>query len=180
MLISLQDFLFYVVQPCILISPRTVSPQTIVINYQNITKGPRWFTLIHVALSLTRTWTLLQTLKSWFALPSLPLPCDMKARSIMLHLTHPWLPKSTCYQALKSKPYNYGQGCRTCTLVVGFIKSSRHQSLHLEVCLVVSNLIPMKLSPIYHSIIINCSSEFPLHRHATLPLHIAFPLLYFS
>jgi hypothetical protein len=45
MLINLQDFLFYVVQPCILISPRTVSPQTVVINYQNITKGPRWFTI---------------------------------------------------------------------------------------------------------------------------------------
>jgi hypothetical protein len=44
MLINLQDFLFYVVQPCILISPRTVSPQTVVINYQNITKGLRWFT----------------------------------------------------------------------------------------------------------------------------------------
>jgi hypothetical protein len=43
MLINLQDSLFYVVQPCILISPRTVSPQTVVINYQNITKGPRWF-----------------------------------------------------------------------------------------------------------------------------------------
>jgi hypothetical protein len=35
----LQHFLFYVVQPCILISSRTVSPQTVVINYQNITKG---------------------------------------------------------------------------------------------------------------------------------------------
>ena len=45
MLINLQDFLFYVVQPCILISPKTVSPQTVVINYQNITKGPRWFTI---------------------------------------------------------------------------------------------------------------------------------------
>jgi hypothetical protein len=45
MLINLQDFLFYVVQPCILISPRTVSPQTVVINYQNITKGSRWFTM---------------------------------------------------------------------------------------------------------------------------------------
>jgi hypothetical protein len=44
MLINLQDFLFYVVQPFILVSPRTVSPQTVVINYQNITKGPRWFT----------------------------------------------------------------------------------------------------------------------------------------
>jgi hypothetical protein len=44
MLINLRDFLFYVVQPCILVSPRTVSPQTVVINYQNITKGPRWFT----------------------------------------------------------------------------------------------------------------------------------------
>jgi hypothetical protein len=41
MLMNLQDFLFYVVQPCILISPRTVSPQAVVINYQNITKGPR-------------------------------------------------------------------------------------------------------------------------------------------
>jgi hypothetical protein len=41
MLMNLQDFLFYVVQPCILISPRTVSSQAIVINYQNITKGPR-------------------------------------------------------------------------------------------------------------------------------------------
>jgi hypothetical protein len=30
---------------CILISPRTVSPQVVVINYQNITKGPRWFTI---------------------------------------------------------------------------------------------------------------------------------------
>ena len=45
MLMILQYFLFYVVQPCILISPRTVSPQTVVINYQNITKGPRWFTI---------------------------------------------------------------------------------------------------------------------------------------
>jgi hypothetical protein len=45
MLIDVQDFLFYVVQPCILISPRTVSPQTVVINYQNITNGPRWFTI---------------------------------------------------------------------------------------------------------------------------------------
>jgi hypothetical protein len=44
MLMNLQGFLFYVVQPCILISPRTVSPQEVVINYQNITKGPRWFT----------------------------------------------------------------------------------------------------------------------------------------
>jgi hypothetical protein len=44
MLINLQNFLIYVVQPCILISLRTVSPQTVVINYQNITKGPRWFT----------------------------------------------------------------------------------------------------------------------------------------
>jgi hypothetical protein len=30
---------------CILISLRTVSPQIVVINYQNITKGPRWFTI---------------------------------------------------------------------------------------------------------------------------------------
>jgi hypothetical protein len=29
---------------CILISLRTISPQIVVINYQNITKGPRWFT----------------------------------------------------------------------------------------------------------------------------------------
>jgi hypothetical protein len=36
----LQHLLFYVVQPCILISPRIVSPQAVVINYQNITKGP--------------------------------------------------------------------------------------------------------------------------------------------
>jgi hypothetical protein len=28
-----------VAQPCILISPRIVSPQAVVINYQNITKG---------------------------------------------------------------------------------------------------------------------------------------------
>jgi hypothetical protein len=35
----LQHFLFYVVQPCILISLRIVSPQAVVINYQNITKG---------------------------------------------------------------------------------------------------------------------------------------------
>jgi hypothetical protein len=53
MLINLQDFLFYVVQPCILISPRTVSPQTVVINYQNITKGPRWFTVLDMGV-----WTL--------------------------------------------------------------------------------------------------------------------------
>jgi hypothetical protein len=30
---------------CILISVRTVIPQIVVINYQNITKGPRWFTI---------------------------------------------------------------------------------------------------------------------------------------
>jgi hypothetical protein len=30
---------------CILISLRTVSPQVVIINYQNITKGPRWFTI---------------------------------------------------------------------------------------------------------------------------------------
>jgi hypothetical protein len=36
---TLLHFLFYVVQPCILISPRIVSPQVVVINYQNITKG---------------------------------------------------------------------------------------------------------------------------------------------
>jgi hypothetical protein len=28
-----------VVQPCILITPRIVSPQVVVINYQNIIKG---------------------------------------------------------------------------------------------------------------------------------------------
>jgi len=39
MRMTLQHFLFYVVQPCILISPRIVSPQVVVINYQNITKG---------------------------------------------------------------------------------------------------------------------------------------------
>jgi hypothetical protein len=39
MLINLQDFLFYVAQPCILISPRTVSPQTVVINYQTSLRG---------------------------------------------------------------------------------------------------------------------------------------------
>jgi hypothetical protein len=38
MLMILQHFLFYVVQPCILISRRIVSPQAVVINYQNITK----------------------------------------------------------------------------------------------------------------------------------------------
>jgi hypothetical protein len=36
---TLQRSYFYVVQPCILISPRIVSPQVVVINYQNITKG---------------------------------------------------------------------------------------------------------------------------------------------
>jgi hypothetical protein len=50
MLMNLQDFLFYVVQPCILISPRTVSLQAVVINYQNITKGPRWFTVVELVL----------------------------------------------------------------------------------------------------------------------------------
>jgi hypothetical protein len=30
---------------CILIFPRIVSPQMVVIYYQNITKGPRWFTI---------------------------------------------------------------------------------------------------------------------------------------
>jgi hypothetical protein len=39
MVISHQGLLFPVVQSCILISPRIVSPQTIVINYQNTTKG---------------------------------------------------------------------------------------------------------------------------------------------
>ena len=39
MRMTLQHFLFYVVQPCILISPRIVSPQVVVIDYQNITKG---------------------------------------------------------------------------------------------------------------------------------------------
>jgi hypothetical protein len=43
MLMNLQYFLLYVVQLFILISPRIVSPQAVVINYQNITKGPRWF-----------------------------------------------------------------------------------------------------------------------------------------
>jgi hypothetical protein len=57
MLMNLQDFLFYVVQPCILISPRTVSPQAVVINYQNITKGPRWFTVCD-ALPLGFTTTM--------------------------------------------------------------------------------------------------------------------------
>jgi hypothetical protein len=38
MLMILQHFLFYVVQPCILISRRIVNPQAVVINYQNITK----------------------------------------------------------------------------------------------------------------------------------------------
>jgi hypothetical protein len=45
MRMNLQYFLFYVVQPCILISPKIVSPQAVVINYQNINKRPRWFTL---------------------------------------------------------------------------------------------------------------------------------------
>jgi hypothetical protein len=36
--------MFSVVQSCILISSRVVSPQAVVINYQNTTKGPRWFT----------------------------------------------------------------------------------------------------------------------------------------
>jgi hypothetical protein len=62
MLMNLQDFLFYVVQSCILISPRIVSPQAVVINYQNITKGPRWFTHTLVGLwripkALTKVWT---------------------------------------------------------------------------------------------------------------------------
>jgi hypothetical protein len=51
MCMNLQYFMFYVVQPCILISPRIVSPQEVVINYQNITKGPRWFTTSRVLLS---------------------------------------------------------------------------------------------------------------------------------
>jgi hypothetical protein len=45
MVVSQQGFLFPIVQSCILISPRIVSPQTVVINYQNTTKGPRWFTI---------------------------------------------------------------------------------------------------------------------------------------
>jgi hypothetical protein len=36
-----KTFLFPVVQFCILISLGTVSPQAVVINYQNTTKGPR-------------------------------------------------------------------------------------------------------------------------------------------
>jgi hypothetical protein len=39
MRMTFQHFLLYVVQPCILISPRIVSPQVAVINYQNIIKG---------------------------------------------------------------------------------------------------------------------------------------------
>jgi hypothetical protein len=34
-----KTFLFPVVQSCILISPRIVSPQVVVVNYQNTTKG---------------------------------------------------------------------------------------------------------------------------------------------
>jgi hypothetical protein len=40
-LISLQDFSVLCGPTCILISPRIVSPQVVVINYQNTTKGPR-------------------------------------------------------------------------------------------------------------------------------------------
>jgi hypothetical protein len=36
-----KTFMFPVIQSCILISTRTVSPQVVVINYQNTTKGPR-------------------------------------------------------------------------------------------------------------------------------------------
>jgi hypothetical protein len=40
-LISLQDFSILHGPTYILISPRIVSPQMVVVNYQNITKGPR-------------------------------------------------------------------------------------------------------------------------------------------
>jgi hypothetical protein len=41
MLLSLQDFSVLYGPTYILICPRIVSPQMIVINYQNTTKGPR-------------------------------------------------------------------------------------------------------------------------------------------
>jgi hypothetical protein len=43
---------------CILISPRTVSPQVVVINYQNITKGPRWFTAGQITVDGEKSWTI--------------------------------------------------------------------------------------------------------------------------
>jgi hypothetical protein len=42
--LSLQDILSFVVQPAFLFLQKNVSPQMVVTNYQNITKGPRWFT----------------------------------------------------------------------------------------------------------------------------------------
>jgi hypothetical protein len=66
MLINLQDFLFYVVQPCILISPRTVSPQTVVINYQNITKGPRWFTTTCIHIHMGKIYSHHTTISNAF------------------------------------------------------------------------------------------------------------------
>jgi hypothetical protein len=41
MLISLQDFSVLCGPTCILISPRIVSPQVVVIHYRKTTKGPR-------------------------------------------------------------------------------------------------------------------------------------------
>jgi hypothetical protein len=83
MLINLQDFLFYVVQPCILISPRTVSPQTVVINYQNITKGPKWFTVprcirrLRARFVKARSWGRVDGGFGWGVLFSLGLGRDL-------------------------------------------------------------------------------------------------------
>jgi hypothetical protein len=50
----------------ILISPRTVSPQVVVINYRNITKGPRWFTISPFLVIDDSTTYFIQE-KFWFS-----------------------------------------------------------------------------------------------------------------
>jgi hypothetical protein len=51
---------------CILISPRTVSPQIVVINYQNITKGPRRFIISPFLVIDDNTTHFIQE-KFWFS-----------------------------------------------------------------------------------------------------------------
>jgi hypothetical protein len=63
---------------CILISPRTISPQVVVINYQNITKVPRWFTISPFLVIDGNTTYFIQE-KFWF----LNLPHTLGIRRIL-------------------------------------------------------------------------------------------------
>jgi hypothetical protein len=56
---------------CILISPRIVSLQIVVINYQNITKGPRWFTCYTMGLYKSNAFRWILSYSS--SLPQIPV-----------------------------------------------------------------------------------------------------------